>query len=360
MAGVRAGLVGVGPVGDAIVTVLKERSFPLAEPLRVMATSCRTETLCEEEFLVRETCAEALQGLDVVFFAGREGAKGASVQWGHCALEAGAWCIDNGSDFRMDPTVPLVVPEVNMDAVTPETRLIANPNCSTIQMVVALAPLHRVARIKRVVVSTYQSVSGWGKAAMEELERQVRQWAAGEPVEFDPSVFARPIALDCLPHIDRFTPSGYTKEELKMVNETRKILGVPDLPITATTVRVPVMIGHSEAVNVEFEKEISAERAREILSDPELSPGVVVVDGPTQDPNAATIRKAPEELQYPTQADVLKPGWRDAVLVGRIRQDETVHSGLNLWVVSDNLRKGAATNAVQIAEKLIERGLLRT
>jgi aspartate-semialdehyde dehydrogenase len=358
MPGVRAGLVGVGPVGDAIVTVLKEHNFPLAEPLRVMATSCRTEVLCDEEFVVQETCETALQGLDVVFFAGREGGKGASVQWGHCALEAGAWCIDNGSDFRMDPSVPLVVPEVNMSAVTRETRLIANPNCSTIQMVVALAPLHRVARIKRIVVSTYQAVSGWGKAAMEELESQVAQVAAGGPVEFDPAIFPRPIALDCLPHIDRFTPSGYTKEELKMVNETRKILGVPDLPVTATTVRVPVMIGHAESVNVEFEKEISAERAREILSDPEQSPGVVVIDGPTHDPNAAALRKAPEELQYPTQADVLKPGWRDSVLVGRIRQDETVHSGLNLWVVSDNLRKGAATNAVQIAEKLIERGML--
>src|ERR1035437_1223773 len=283
MSGVRAGLVGVGPVGDAIVTVLKERSFPLAEPLRVMATSCRTEVLCDEEFVVRETCETALQGLDVVFFAGREGAKGASVQWGHCALEAGAWCIDNGSDFRMDPSVPLVVPEVNMHVGTPATRLIATPNCSTIQMVVALAPLHRVARIKRIVVSTYQAVSGWGKAAMEELEKQVPEWSAGGPVEFDPAIFPRPIALDCLPHIDRFTPSGYTKEELKMVNETRKILGVPDLPVTATTVRVPVLVGHSESVNVEFEKEISAERAREILSDPEQSPGVVVIDGPTSD-----------------------------------------------------------------------------
>lgn len=358
MPDVRAGLVGVGPVGDAIVTVLKERNFPLAEPLRVMATSCRTEVLCGEEFVVQETCEEALRGLDVVFFAGREGAKGASVQWSGCALEAGAWCIDNGSDFRMDPNVPLVVPEVNMDTVTPDTRLIASPNCSTIQMVVALAPLHRVAKIKRIVVSTYQAVSGWGLAAMEELKRQVPQWLAGGPVEFDPAVFARPIALDCLPHIDRFTPSGYTKEELKMVNETRKILGAPDLAVTATAVRVPVMVGHAEAINVEFEKPMSATRAREILSDPELAPGVVVVDGPTQDPNAVAVRNAPEELQYPTQADVLKPQWRDAVLVGRIREDETVDSGLNLWVVSDNLRKGAATNVVQIAEKLIERGLL--
>ena len=355
---VRAGLVGVGPVGDAIVSVLQEHNFPLAEPLRVMATSCRREVLCGEEFLVQETCAEAFAGLDVVFFAGREGAKGASAQWAQCALAAGAVCIDNGSDFRMDPAVPLVVPEVNLDAVTPQTRLLASPNCSTIQMVVALAPLHRAAGIKRIVVSTYQAVSGWGQAAMDELLRQLPQYAAGGPVEFDPAIFARPIALDCLPHIDRFTDSGYTKEELKMVNETRKILSAPGMRISATAVRVPVLVGHAESVNVELERPLSASEAREILSDPTQAPGVVVVDGPTQDPNAVAVRQAPEELQYPTQADVLRPGWRDAVLVGRIRQDDTVQHGLNLWVVSDNLRKGAATNVVQIAEGMLERGLL--
>jgi aspartate-semialdehyde dehydrogenase len=345
-------------VGDAIVSILKQHNFPLSEPLRVMATSCRTETLCDEEFLVQETCEAALQGLDVVFFAGREGAKGASVQWGECALAAGAWCIDNGSDFRMNPDIPLVVPEVNMDAVTGATKFIASPNCSTIQMVVALAPLHRAAGIKRVVVSTYQAVSGWGKAAMDDMLRQLPQYVAGGPIEFDPSIFARPIALDCLPHIDRFTESGYTKEELKMVNETRKILGEPGLPLTATTVRVPVMVGHAESVNVEFERPITAAEAREILSDPAQAPGVVVIDGPTHDPNAVAIRHAPEELQYPTPADVLRPEYRDATLVGRIRQDETVPHGLNLWVVADNLRKGAALNVVQIAEKLIEQGRL--
>ena len=355
MAGIKAGLVGVGPVGDAIVAVLQQHNFPLSEPLRVMATSCRTEVLCGQEFPVAKTCAEALEGLDVVFFAGREGAKGASVEWADCAISGGAWCIDNGSDFRLDPRVPLVVPEVNMDAVTGESRLIANPNCSTIQMVVALAPLHRAAGIKRVVVSTYQAVSGWGKAAMDELLKQLPQYIAGEPVEFDPAIFARPIALDCLPHIDRFTESGYTKEELKMVNETRKILDAPAMPITATTVRVPVMIGHAESVNVEFERSITAAEAREILAE---APGVVVIDGPTQDPNAIAIRQAEDELQYPTPADVLRPEYRDSTLVGRIRPDETVPYGLNLWVVADNLRKGAALNAVQIAEKLIERGML--
>lgn len=355
---VRAGLVGVGPVGDAIVTILNEHNFPLAEPLRVMATSRRTEILGGEEYLVQKTCEELLQGLDAVFFAGREGAKGACVQWGQCAIEAGAWCIDNGSDFRLDPAVPLVVPEVNMDAVSEDDKLIASPNCSTIQLVVALAPLHRAARIKRVVAATYQSVSGWGKAAMDELDRQLPQYVAGGPVQFDPAVFTRPIALDCLPHIDRFLETGYTKEEMKLVHETRKILGEPEMPITATAVRVPVTIGHAEAINLEFEQPITAEEAREILSDPEQAPGVVVIDGPTPDPNAVAAREAPEELQYPTQADVLRPKYRDAVLVGRIRQDETVQSGLNLWVVSDNLRKGAATNVVQIAEGLLARGLL--
>jgi aspartate-semialdehyde dehydrogenase len=337
--------VGVGPVGDAIVSVLKEHNFPLEGDLQVMATSARTEVLCDEEFQVCETCESAFEGLDVVFFAGREGAKGACVQWGECAKAAGAYCIDNGSDFRLDPSVPLVVPEVNMDAVTEETKLIASPNCSTIQMVVALAPLHRAVGIKRIVVSTYQSVSGWGKAAMDELVNQLPAWLAGEQIEYDPSIFARPIALDCLPHIDRFLDTGYTKEEMKMVNETRKIMSEPEMKITATTVRVPVMVGHSEAINLELEKPLSAEEAREILSDREQSPGVVVMDD-------ASVPL------YPTQADVLKPEYRDEVLVGRIREDDTIENGLNLWCVSDNLRKGAATNVVQIAEGMVERGLL--
>jgi len=355
---ITAGLVGVGPVGDRIVRCLKERNFPLAEPLRVMATRYRRETLGDEEFEVHEPSGELFDGLDVVFFAGREGAKGASVQWGQIAIDAGAYCIDNGSDFRLDPNVPLVVPEINMDQVTPETKLIASPNCSTTQMVVALAPLHRVARIKRIVVSTYQAVSGWGQAAVEDMECQLPQYVAGEPVEFDPSVFGRPIILDCIPHIDRFTDSGYTKEELKMVYETRKILGEPELPITATAVRVPVDIGHAESINVEFESSITAEEAMAILSDAEQAPGVVVIDGPSQDPNAGSARNAPEELQYPTPADVKVDEYKDIVLVGRIRQDETVASGLNMWVVSDNLRKGAATNVVQIAEEMLKRGIL--
>ena len=354
--GLNVAIVGVGPVGDRILRCLKERSFPLAAQPVVMATTARTEVLGDEEVQVHKTAPELFEGIDVVFFAGREGAKGASREWADVAIKAGAYCIDNGSDFRMYPDVPLVVPEVNMDAVTPNTKLIASPNCSTIQMVVAVAPLHRAAGIKRIVVSTYQSVSGWGLKAMEELEQQLCCLARGEEVPFDPCVFTRRICLDCIPHIDRFTASGYTKEELKMVNETRKILDSPEMQVSPTAVRVPVMIGHAESVNVEFRRPLSAAEARAILSDPVQSPGIVVMDGPAVDPHATASRKAPDELQYPTQVDILQDEYKDLVLVGRIRDDETVHHAINLWVVADNLRKGAATNVVQIAEKMIERG----
>ncbi len=352
----RVAIVGVGPVGERIWQCLKERNFPLAEPPVVMATSERTEILAGDEVHVHKASEELFEGLDIVFFAGREGAKGASRQWAHIAIEKGAVCIDNGSDFRLYPDVPLVVPEVNMHTVSPDTKLIASPNCSTIQLVVALAPLHRAAVAKRLVVATYQSVSGWGLKAMEELRRQLPQWLEGRTPDFDPSVFTRPIALDCIPHIDRFQPNGYTKEEMKLVHETRKILDAPDLLITATAVRVPVMIGHAEAVNVEFKSPMDAQTAREILSDREKSPGVVVIDGPTDDPNAVSARNAPEELKYPTQADILRDEYKDMVLVGRIRDDETADHAINMWVVADNLRKGAATNVVQIAEAMIERG----
>jgi len=351
----RAALVGVGPVGDRIVTCVRERNFPLSDPLRVMATTTRTEMLGGEQIQVQATRAELFEGLDVVFFAGREGAKGASVQWAPTAIECGAYCIDNGSDFRLDPTVPLVVPEINMDAVSEDTRLIASPNCSTIQLVVALAPLHRAAGIKRVVISSYQSVSGWGQAAVQEMERQLPSCLRGDPVECDPSIFARPIMLDCLPHIDRFLEDGYTKEEMKMVHETRKILDEPDMSITATAVRVPIPLGHSESVNLEFEQPITRKEATEIL---DQAPGVVVMDGPTEDPAAVESRNDPQELQYPTTADLYEDQYKDMVLVGRIRQDETIDNGLNLWIVADNLRKGAATNVVQIAEGMLARGII--
>jgi aspartate-semialdehyde dehydrogenase len=355
---VRVGLVGVGPVGDRIVRVLREHHFPLDGELIVMATAERPEVLGGSEFLVKQTAAKLFEGLDVAFFAGREGAKGASVAWGPVAVEAGAYVIDNGGDFRMDPDYPLVVPEVNMHAVTRETRHITSPNCSTIQMVVALAPLHRAATIKRIVVSTYQAVSGWGQRAMEELERQSELAIGGEEPDFDAGVFTHPIAFEYIPHIDRFDESGYTREELKMVRETRKILEEPDLAISATTVRVPVMVGHGESINVQFEGTMDAKRALAILSDPQQAPGVVVMDGPTPDPNARSVRKDELERDYPVSRDLRDPELADMVLVGRVRDDETMPNTINLWVVADNLRKGAATNVVQIAEKMIERGLL--
>jgi aspartate-semialdehyde dehydrogenase len=332
MAGLKVGLVGVGPVGDAIVNVLRQHNFPVEE-LRVMATSCRTETLCGEDFLVGETCESAFAGLDVVFFAGREGAKGASVQWGECALAAGAWCIDNGSDFRLDPQIPLVVPEVNMDAVTGATRFIANPNCSTIQMVVVLDPLHRQFGLERVVVSTYQSVSGTGKEAVEELKQQIGALERGEPVVCE--VYPHQVAYNCLPHIDVFGDNGYTKEEIKMVEETRKIMGIPGLLVTATCARVPVFVGHSESVNCQFKKPVEPDEARAVLAGAQ---GVVVVDDPSSD-------------LYPLATDC---AGKDPSYVGRIRKDFSAANALNLWIVSDNLRKGAALNAVQIAELLLD------
>lgn len=341
----RVGIVGVGPVGDRILSVLRERNFPIEGDPVVMATRERTEILAGEEVLVREVAEEHFEGLDVVFFAGREGAKGASVQWGQVATDAGAWAIDNGSDFRMSEGYSLIVPEVNMDAVTEENKHICSPNCSTIQMVVAIAPIHRAVGIKRVVVSTYQATSGWGQAAMEEFEQQVQQYAAGEEVQWDPGIFDKPIVFDCLPRIDAFLDTGYTREEMKMVNETRKIMSEPCMAITATTVRVPVVIGHAESINLELERPLSREEALEILRDPQQSPGVTVIDDP-------------ENKKYPTQADCVLDPYKDDVLVGRVRADESVEFGLNMWCVSDNLRKGAATNTVQIAQGLIERGLL--
>jgi aspartate-semialdehyde dehydrogenase len=358
----RTGIVGVGPVGDRIVQIIRERSFPVEGELVIMATWSRPEVLAGEEFQVREVCAELFDGLDVAFFAGREGAKGASVEWGPVATERGVVVVDNGGDFRMHPDYPLVVPEVNMDAVAEALdrgqRHICSPNCSTTQMVVALAPLHRIARIKRVVVATYQSVSGWGGAAQDLLHRQAANWVAGEDIEHDATVFSRPIIADCLPHIDRFLPDGYTKEEMKMVHETRKILGDHTLQISPTTVRVPVDVGHAEAINVEFKDRITVDQAREALADPEQSPGVILLDEPDQSPEAQETRRDKHARTLPTNRDVERDEYKDAVLVGRLRQDETVDSGLNLWAVSDNLRKGAALNVIQIAEQMIDAGLL--
>jgi aspartate-semialdehyde dehydrogenase len=346
--GLKVTVVGVGLVGEAIVSCLKERKFPCHWPPRVVATRERPETLAGEKMLVEETCADSFKGAHLVLFAGQEGAKGASVTWRETALKAGAWCIDNGRDFRLAADTPLVVPEVNADAITPQTRFIASPNCSTIQMVVALAPIHRAARVKRIHVATYQATSGWGLRGPQELRAQVPLGLEScENIPFDPKVFARPIAFNCIPHIDAFVEGDYTREETKMVHETRKIFGDDSIRISATTVRVPVLNGHSEAVWVETAKKLSADEARDLLR---AAPGVVVIDEPQGEGRPRT---------YPTPLDLLKPEYRDMTLVGRIREDTSCTKGLALWVVADNIRKGAALNVVQIAEELLRLGHLK-
>ncbi|MFC1714465.1 aspartate-semialdehyde dehydrogenase [Candidatus Poribacteria bacterium] len=351
--GLRITVVGVGMVGEQIVSILRERSFPMEWPPRVCATRERSEVLAGENLLVEETNEDCFKGADLIFFAGREGAEGASVTWRTVAEAAGAISVDNGSDFRMDPDVPLVVPEINLDAITPEDRFIASPNCSTIQMVMALHPLHQVAGIRRVVVSTYQSVSGWGIRANEQLiEQTPRALEDLDDIPFDPMVLARPIAFNYIPHIAKFTEDGYTKEELKMAHETQKIMGDESIQVTATTVRVPAFVGHGESINIETERKLTSSDAREILS---ASPGITVLD----EPNTGNPRNDPLERTYPTALDLRKPEYRDAVLVGRIREDETIENGLNLWCVADNLRKGAALNVVQIGEGLIAKGMVK-
>lgn len=338
--GLRVAVVGFGAVGRLMVQLLEDRRFP-ADDIRILATSTRKETLNGKEYAIETICEEAFSDVELALFAGSEGVGGASAVYAPKAVESGAVVIDNSSTFRMDPAVPLVVPEVNFDHVGPSDRLIANPNCSTIQLVVALAPIHRAARIRRAVVASYQSVSGWGLKAMEQLRVQAGQILAGKEPEVDSSVIARQIGFNVVPHIDKFLPSGYTNEEAKIIGETKKILGDEGIRVTATAVRVPVFVGHAEAVSIETERELSPEDARELLA---ASPGIVVVDEPS-------------EGRYPTPIDV---AGHDEVLVGRIRRDDTVEHGLNMWIVGDNLRKGAATNAIQIAEKMMEAGWLRS
>jgi aspartate-semialdehyde dehydrogenase len=344
-------VIGVGMVGEQIISILKEHNLPMEWPPKVYATWERTEILGGEQYNVEKISAESFHGVDVALFAGKEGAQGASVIWREVAESVGALCIDNGSDFRMDPNVPLVIPEVNLDAIKPKHRFIASPNCSTIQMVLALAPIYRVAGLRRIVVSTYQSASGWGVQATDELHHQTaRALDSMDDLPHDPTILPRPIAFNYIPQIDKFTESGYTKEELKMVKETQKILGDARIRISATTVRVPVPVGHGESINIETERKLTAEQARGILS---TFPGVIVMDHPNPD----NPRHDLLERTYPTAEDIRKPEYRDAVLVGRIREDPTIENGLNLWCVSDNLRKGAALNVVQIWEGLLARGI---
>ena len=356
--GLRVGVLGVGLVGEHLIRVLNERKFPVDGSITVMATKERNEVIDGNPVNVQEISADIFKRLDLVFFAGKEGAKGASMEWADVAVKSGCTVIDNGGDLRMYPNIPLVIPEINMDVVTDGTKLICNPNCTTIQMAVALYPLHNAARLRRVVVSTYQAASGHSQSGMEKLNTELKQVFSNEAIQENPSIFARPIAFNCIPHIDRFEKNGYTREEMKKVHETRKIFGEPDLLISATTVRVPVLVGHAESINAEFIEPMRARKAIEILSDPRLSPGVICVDGITDDHGAREIRRDLLERRYPVSADLDKDEWKDAVLVGRVRDDMTAPNTINLWCVSNNLRKGAATNAVQIAEGMLERGLL--
>ncbi|QDJ08861.1 Aspartate-semialdehyde dehydrogenase [Roseomonas mucosa] len=327
-----------GAVGREMLKTLAERQFPVGEVVALASgRSAGAEVSFGEDKVLK------VQSLDKYDFHGTDLAlfsPGASVSAIHAprAAEAGCVVIDNTSQFRMEPDVPLVVPEVNPQALKGfrKRRIIANPNCSTIQMVVALKPLHDLARITRVVVSTYQSVSGAGKEAMDELFAQTRGVFVNDAAA--PEQFTKPIAFNCIPHIDRFMDDGATKEEWKMAVETRKILD-PDIKVFATAVRVPVFIGHGEAVHVEFERPVTVEQAREALRE---APGLIVHD-------------QREDGGYVTQIEC---AGEDAVYVSRLRPDPTVENGLAFWCVSDNLRKGAALNAVQIAEEMHRQGLL--
>lgn len=331
-------VVGVGIVGAEMLKLLRERDFP-ARDIKVLATRSRTEEIGGCRYQVEPTTVESFEGIDVTFFAGTEGAKGASRQFGWPAVEKGAIVIDNGDDYRLDPRVPLIIPEVNGEHLRKHQGFIASPNCSTIQLVMALAPLRRRARIKRVIVSSYQSVSGTGRAAIEELEAQTR--AIVEKKEAKVEVYPYQIAFNLFPQIGSLTKGfpGYYREEVKTIRETRKLLDEPQLSISATCVRVPVFIGHSQAVNVQFEEKLSAREAREILQD---SPGLKVLDDPGKS-------------LYPVP---LKVAGKDEVHIGRIREDASAPHCLNLWVVGDNIRKGAALNTIQIAEEMIRQGLL--
>lgn len=320
-----------GLVGSEILTVLAERNFPVTELIPVASEKSKGK---EIEFkgkkykVVTPSEAIALKPNVALFSAGGE----TSTAYAPLYAEAGITVVDNSSAWRMDPTKKLVVPEVNGNVLTAEDKIIANPNCSTIQMVVVLKPLHEKYKIKRVVVSTYQSVTGTGVKAVDQLMNE-RAGIDGE------KAYPYQIDLNVIPHIDVFQDNGYTKEEMKMIKETNKIMGDDSIRVTATTVRIPVMGGHSESVNIEFENDFDLSEVRQLLAAEE---GVIVVDDPAN-------------LKYPMPKDA---HGKDEVLVGRIRRDESQDKTLNLWVVADNLRKGAATNAVQIAELLSQKGLI--
>ena len=322
-----------GAVGRRMLSMLEERNFPVGRLTALASARSAGQTLQfrGQSVEVKELREDSFKGIDLALFS-----AGASVskQYAPVAVDSGCVVIDNSSAWRMDKEVPLIIPEVNPDALGDRWRIIANPNCSTIQMVVALKPIHDRYRIRRVVVSTYQSVSGSGQKAIEELERQSRAVLEGKPAQAE--VYPHQIAFNCLPHIDVFLDNGYSKEEMKMVHETRKILGDESIEVSPTTVRVPVFYSHSEAVNVETEQAMEIEEVKKLLS---AFPGIRVVD-------------APDKNEYPLAVEATGKG---DVMVGRIRKDLDRENAINFWVVSDNLLKGAALNAVQIAELLLQR-----
>ena len=328
----RVAVVGAtGLVGGVMLKVLEERSFPLQMLIPVASERSAGKTVTyagQSVVVITLEKAVALKPDLALFSAGGE----TSLEWAKRFTEGGTVVIDNSSAWRMETGIPLVVPEVNGDSIRDTDKLIANPNCSTIQMVLALAPLHKEYGIRRIVVSTYQSVTGTGIKAVRQLENE-RNGIQGE------MAYDHVIDRNCIPQCDVFTPNGYTKEEMKLVNETRKIFGDDSIAVTATAVRVPVVGGHSESVNIEFDREYDIDRVRILLSQ---SPGIVVLDDP-----------AGHEYPMPAMSEN-----RDEVFVGRIRRDESASNALNMWIVADNLRKGAATNTVQIAEYMLKKNLI--
>ncbi len=329
-------LGATGAVGQTMIKVLEEREFPIDE-LRLLASPRSAGKELEYmgvKYKVEPVSPEAFEGIDIALFsAGGSRSK----EWAPIAVEKGAVVIDNSSAWRMDENVPLVVPEVNPEDVKWHKGIIANPNCSTIQMVVALNPIHKAKKIKRVIVSTYQAVSGAGAKAIRDLEEETKAYFEGK--YYYPEALPQHIAFNVIPHIDVFLDNNYTKEEMKMVNETRKIMHAPDIKVSPTCVRVPVFYGHSESIVIETEEPITPEEAREILKE---APGIILEDDPHNN-------------LYPMP---IEAAGKDEVFVGRIREDFSFDNGLAMWVVADNLRKGAATNAVQIAELLVEYGLV--
>ncbi len=326
-----------GAVGREMLNILEQRDFPASEVVPFASARSKGKKLSFKggEITVQELTHDCFKGFDLALFsAGGDTSK----EFAPSAAKHGCVVVDNSSAWRMDDECPLVVPEVNPEALKGHKGIIANPNCSTIQMVVALDPIHQQVGIKRVVVSTYQAVSGTGQKAIKELERQVSRLMNGQ--EATAEVYPYQIAFNCLPQIDVFEDNGYTKEEMKMVNETTKIMGDESIKITATTVRVPVFYGHCESVNIETKEKLSVEDCRSLLAH---SPGITVMD-------------YPEKKAYPMP---FMCAGEDDVFVGRIREDETIENGLNMWIVADNIRKGAALNTIQIAETLIKMDLVR-